>query len=171
MSKWDCIKTYSGVYFDLLDFKQEDIHIIDIAHALSHMCRYNGHCNSFYSVAEHCIRGSKIISSEAAPFFLLHDAAEAYLGDVVTPLKRMFPEYKEKEDMLLAMIFDKFIPTPYTKDIADKIKEMDRIQLEEEMEILLTATKPDFDCCDFTEIRQSFVNNFTGLQYAGYIKQ
>lgn len=84
------IVTYTGKLFDILDPKPELICIEDIAHALSNICRYTGHTRSFYSVAEHSVRMAKSPELEGDPMILLlHDAAEAYFGDIATPLKKI----------------------------------------------------------------------------------
>lgn len=84
------IQTYTNKYFDLYDIKNESINIEDIAHALSMICRYGGHCNEFYSVAEHSVRMSNEVAPEFALYALLHDGAEAYLGDIPSPFKRFY---------------------------------------------------------------------------------
>lgn len=87
MTRHPWIQTYTGKQFWPLDPQVEDICIEDIAHHLSLLCRFNGACQPFYSVAEHCIRLSRIVRGELALFGLLHDAPEAYLGDQVKPIK------------------------------------------------------------------------------------
>lgn len=79
--------------------------IEDIAHALSMVCRYGGHVTRFYSVAEHSVLLSGVFSDPGiALWALLHDSAEAYLGDVIRPLKQAMPAYRNAEDRLLAAI-------------------------------------------------------------------
>lgn len=87
------IATATGGSFDLLKPTREQIDWRDIAHALSHICRFTGHVTEFYSVAEHSVRVALLVE-EAAPsnpraglYALLHDAHEAYIGDWSTPLK------------------------------------------------------------------------------------
>jgi len=86
MNAW--IQTISGRKFPLAEPDPNQIDIEDIAHALSMLCRFNGHCTQFYSVAEHSMHVSHEISNDLALAGLLHDAAEAYLGDVPSPLKK-----------------------------------------------------------------------------------
>lgn len=81
------IQLVSGEYFYLLDPRPEDIDIETIAHALANLCRYTGHCREFYSVAQHCVLVSYLVSPENALWGLLHDATEAYFGDISRPLK------------------------------------------------------------------------------------
>ena len=72
------MQTYRGK-FNLLDPRAEDVSIEDIAHALTNLCRYNGHCRPFYSVAEHCVHVADLCRPELHYAALLHDAAEARL--------------------------------------------------------------------------------------------
>jgi ParB/RepB/Spo0J family partition protein len=84
----------SGIYFDFSNPLPAQVRIEDIAHALANLCRFNGHTKHFYSVAQHCIEASYIVPPAYALQALLHDAAEAYLGDVTRPLKARLPDYK-----------------------------------------------------------------------------
>lgn len=102
------IQLASGRYFDYTRFGPEDIDITDIAHALSHLCRYTGHCRVFYSVAQHSTLVSTAVSHDIALEGLLHDASEAYLGDVNRPLKMLLPEYREIEQRVDAAIRMRF---------------------------------------------------------------
>ena len=102
------IQTYSGKKFEPLAPALADIDIADIAHALSQLCRFNGHCRVFYSVAEHCVRASQIVAPELKLWALLHDAAEAYLADLPRPLKHQLAEYQAHEDRLLRSIAQRF---------------------------------------------------------------
>lgn len=91
------IQTYSGGRAWLLDPRPEDIRLLDIAHALSMVCRFGGHSRYHYSVARHSVLVSTICSKENALIGLLHDASEAYVGDVVSPFKADLGGYKEIE--------------------------------------------------------------------------
>lgn len=88
------LTTWSGRKVDYANPSPEDINIVDIATALSRECRYAGHASHFYSVAQHSVLCSRIVPPEHAVEALLHDAAEAYIKDIPTPLKRMLPDYK-----------------------------------------------------------------------------
>ncbi|MDO4254358.1 MAG: hypothetical protein Q4C81_04310 [Kocuria sp.] len=92
------MQTYTGRRFYPLDSRPEDVDVVDVAHALSMQCRYNGHVRLFMSVAEHCVLVSRLVPSEHALWGLLHDATEAYVGDMVRPLKLHMPEYRAVED-------------------------------------------------------------------------
>lgn len=101
--------TWSGLYFDPRTIAVEDVDIADIAHALSRQCRYNGHVDGFLSVARHSIWVANAVPSHAL-WGLLHDAAEAYLGDLISPLKNSpFGEtYHEMEDHVEAVVAEAF---------------------------------------------------------------
>lgn len=102
------MQTFTGKQFFPLDPRPADVDIVDIAHALSMQCRYNGHVERFYSVAEHCVLVSQVVSPEHALWGLLHDATEAYVGDMVRPLKLHMPAYCEVEDRVMVAIAEKF---------------------------------------------------------------
>ncbi|MBR9652087.1 hypothetical protein [Thalassovita aquimarina] len=91
------IQTISGRKFPVGEPDPEQIDIEDIAHALSLLVRFNGHCTRFYSVAEHSVHVSHEVAPELALIGLLHDAAEAYLGDVPSPLKKQLSQFSEFE--------------------------------------------------------------------------
>jgi hypothetical protein len=98
-----------------LDPRESDIHIEDIAHALSMICRFGGHCRVFYSVAEHSVRVSTHVEALGGERWhqlaaLLHDSPEAYIGDMVRPLKRM-PEmegFRDAEERIARAICSRF---------------------------------------------------------------
>jgi hypothetical protein len=85
------LQTYTGKKYRLLMPGPDDIDIEDIAHALSNICRFNGHCRRLYSVAQHSVIVSQFVQPQNALWGLLHDASEAYTGDIIRPLK-MIPE-------------------------------------------------------------------------------
>jgi len=108
------IQTYTGKSFDLLNINPDLIDIEDIAHALSMQCRFNGHIREFYSVAQHCVLVAQylkhaLFGRNVIMAGLLHDAAEAYLGDVVSPLKRvMNGDYSNLEKQLQDAIYARY---------------------------------------------------------------
>lgn len=125
LRKGDWFTLISGKQFWPLDPRQEEIEITDIAHALSHICRWGGHCRRFYSVAQHSILVSRLGKTlEEKRWGLLHDAAEAYLGDMIRPLKRMMREYHHAESFLIYTIAQRFNldwPCPPEVQKADEI--------------------------------------------------
>lgn len=92
MRKGAWIGTYTGIHFYPLDPKPEDVRLEDISRALSQICRFNGHTKEPYSVALHCLNVSKFLKEWGCDeltqlYGLLHDAAEAYIGDITRPFK------------------------------------------------------------------------------------
>lgn len=86
-------QTFSGRQYWPLDPRPEEIFYEDVAHHLSLQCRFGGACREHYSVAEHSVRASYLVDSQHALQALLHDAAEAYVQDVVRPLKQHLADY------------------------------------------------------------------------------
>lgn len=98
----------SGTEFDLMNPEQDKIFIGDIAWGLSKQIRYNGHIPYDYTVARHSVILSYYVPEEYAMEALLHDAGEAYVGDMVTPLKAVCPQFEEIEDRITGQIMLKF---------------------------------------------------------------
>ncbi len=128
------ITTFTGKHVNPMHLEEEDIDIVDIAHSLSLQCRFLGHCKEFYSVAEHSILVADIVHKElygklprmgvvtslhsitqeyldnSCLTALLHDAAEAYIGDIARPIKHshIFKYIPEIEQQILGKIGNKF---------------------------------------------------------------
>ena len=105
---WCC--SASGRQFWPEDPRAEDIDIGDIAHALSNLCRFAGHCREFYSVAQHSVLVSLECDPEDALWGLLHDAPEAYIVDLPRPLKRSpaMEAYRRVEDLQVIAVCERF---------------------------------------------------------------
>lgn len=123
--KGDWISTYSGKRFYPFDPRVEDIDVNDIIHSLSNLCRFGGHCNTFYSVAQHCVLVSLMCPPEDALWGLLHDASEAYLIDIPSPLKKApeFAHYRIAEKKLQDIICKVFELPP---DEPESVKLVDK---------------------------------------------
>lgn len=137
------IQTYRGHKFYPQYPDKSVIDILDIAHALSNQCRFTGHTSQHYSVAQHCLLVSYLCKPENALQGLLHDASEAYLTDIATPIKRL-PElvgYRELEKGVQRAIFKHFgVPEVETDDV----KQADRLVLGIEAQTFLTELHPDW---------------------------
>ncbi len=134
------IQTISGKRVNLPIPKMEQIDIEDIAYSLSMKCRFNGHTNKYYSVAEHSIRVSELVEPRLQLAALLHDANEAYLPDIPRPVKELLPEYKEIENLTEDAVNRKFgIVLTATDRIA--IKKADNIMLATEGRDLMGDTE------------------------------
>lgn len=136
------IRTRSGRYFDLANPKPEQFTFADISGALSKLCRFGGHLIGMYSVAEHSVHCAAIAQADglaeaAQRAVLLHDAAEAFTGDIVKPLKIMLSEFPAIERRIEACIAAKF---GVDFDAwADVVREIDRAMLIAERRILFPA--------------------------------
>ena len=175
------IRTFTGKKFWPLNPQIDEVFIEDIAHALSLVCRFTGHTYCFYSVADHSLRVSKLVELKAleqakefhGPFAkaarisfaremalwgLLHDASEAYLCDVPSPLKRapgLGELYKGFEHNLMAVIADRFDLTPHEPTI---VKDADRILLKTEMRDLMNAADGfslEWDYADYSPLPET----------------
>ncbi len=158
------IITHHGLEFDLLNPDPDLIEIEDIAHALSHLCRFTGHTNVFYSVASHSYQASFLVPPEHAMEALLHDAAEAYVGDVSSPLKSLLPEYRMIEfriDQAVRQRFD--LPAKMTPCV--KNADLRRLATEKEQLIpmcepwdILQGIEPDpMYCMTSVEPRMAYI--------------
>lgn len=104
----DWFVSFSGQCFNVRAPQPHQIRLDDIAHHLAHVCRFGGAVSEFYSVAEHCVYVSRLVPPELAVLGLLHDATEAYLGDVIKPLKNCLPDYKALEHVWGAAVAARF---------------------------------------------------------------
>lgn len=144
-SKKPRICTFSGVEMWPFSPKPEMVRVEDIAHALSNMPRFSGHTVRFYSVAEHCCRVAALVYGRGgadadALLGLLHDASEAYLLDIPSPLKGMYPGYREAEHRLLTCIIGAITPLPYAGELPAVVEECDKAMLRPERRDLLPHT-------------------------------
>lgn len=112
------ILTQSGKKFPFLNPTGDDIDIKDIAFSLANQCRWNGHV-PFFSVAEHSVAVAARLPPRLQLVGLLHDAAEAYLSDIPSPIKAYLPDYQQLEDKLQAAVYAKYNLSPTTEELAE----------------------------------------------------
>lgn len=135
------IRTYSGIYFNVFNPDTSLINIEDIAHSLSMQCRFNGHVKRFYSVAQHSVWVAERVPLVQQKAALLHDASEAYLSDMPSPIKKHFLQYQLIEDLVMKAIASKF---EFQYPFDQSIKQYDREALEYEWNYkVLTDTEPE----------------------------
>lgn len=173
------ITTYTKKTFDPLVPDIELIDIIDIAHALSLLCRANGHFPEFYSVGIHslnCMEEARARGySERVQFAcLLHDASEAYLSDITRPVKSALPQYKEIETVLQNVIYTKWLGGALTEEEYRLMREVDDVMLYYEMlryfgeKISGIApklySKPVFCFNGFEKTERDFLERFESLK-------
>jgi len=132
------IQLVNGAYVDLSDLDVGLISVLDVAHALSHICRFTGHARKFYSVAEHCVVASYQSEPEAAYDALMHDCAEALLGDVSSPLKGLLPDYRRLEAEIERRLSEHF---RFNYPFSPLVQEVDLRMLATEREQLLKPTR------------------------------
>lgn len=133
----------SGNYFDYEDPWSCEFTIEDIATGLSKICRYNGHCKGFYSVAEHSVYVSMIVPPAYAFQALMHDAPEAFVGDMAGPLKQLLPDYKYYEKMAEDAVLSRF---GIQGNLHPEVKKADLIMLLTEQKQLMRRPDDVWPC-------------------------
>lgn len=154
----------SGKYADIDDIPSMQFEWSDVAYSLAKICRFNGHCNQFYSVAQHCLHVSQLLGSESVEtrlYGLLHDAHEMVLGDIVQPLKCLeIPVWRkwetnpimlplkdllrDKEAELDKAIYEKAgLLYPVDENIVAKVKHADLVMLATEKIALMNVDVQD----------------------------
>lgn len=173
MSRENSILTFTNTLFYPLDPQQDEVKTEDIAHALSQMCRANGHFRTFYSVAQHsinCAREARAsgLSSRVQLACLLHDASEAYISDITRPVKCYLDEYRKIEHRLQQIIFDRFEIGDLTEEELRYVADIDNALLCYEFEHLhhqclpaypyKLASKPDVSEKRMTAVEAEFIH-------------
>lgn len=139
------ICTASGLAFDPFDPQPEGVVLEDIAHALAFTPRFGGHCREFYCVAQHSIIvcdlvGESLDDPAMRLAALLHDASEAYVLDMPSPIKRRLPDYQQVEQRVQAVILDRFGVAGAFEAARSRIKAADTEALYWEQRDLMPAT-------------------------------
>lgn len=171
----DYITTYTGKHIDPVHPISDLICIEDIAHALSLICRGNGQVKTFFSVGQHCINCAREAlargySNRIAFACLFHDASECYLSDVPRPFKKTLTGYKEQEENLLNLIYQKYLGNLLTSEEEKKLIEIDDDMLWFDLTYLLnekqTKQQPevritiDYKVRTFEEIENEYLELF-----------
>lgn len=177
------IETVSGIRFYFLEPQPDQIKITDIAHALSNNCRFVGQCRKFYSVAEHSWHVARMLdgcSLSVQLSGLLHDASEAYITDVASPVKQYMPEYVKMEDVIMEAVANKY---GFEYPLHPAVKQCDLAMLSNEAHHLLVSQGNDWDMWRFRKrppvqepykpigmspdtAREVFLDKFTELSLA-----
>ncbi|MDO4943501.1 MAG: hypothetical protein Q4E73_11820 [Lachnospiraceae bacterium] len=173
------ITTYTGKHIYPTDPVPEFIDIVDIAHALSLICRGNGQVKTFYSVGQHCIQCAKEaqargLSNRTILACLLHDASECYLSDVPRPFKKTLKGYKRQEEKILNIIYQKFLGAMLTEEEQMQLKEIDDALLWYDLENLLDEaqygeapklrTELNYDVRSFESVEKEYLELFYCLR-------
>ena len=157
----DCIRTNSGLYVNVFEPTSEMICIEDIAHALASMPRFGGHLNKRYSVAQHSVRCCEAaLGLEDKKAALMHDASEAYMLDIPTPIKAKLPDYKQHEGNLMCFIANMY---GFQFPLSDTVHAIDREMLLVEWENLVVNENDEFECWDHATAKAKFIELFNEL--------
>lgn len=165
------MNAFSGRHFDPIKMTAEDVDVTDIAHALSLLCRGGGHLRYFYSVAQHCINCAREaeargLSKRKQLACLIHDGSEAYISDIIRPVKIYLDNYVEIEDRILAKVFGRFGLSDLSeeegscwKNIDDEILVYEQKFLmvgKEDIELPKLASVPDVSERNWREIEAEY---------------
>jgi len=174
----DYIITYTKRRFFPTKPVIDDIQIEDIAHALSLICRANGHYESFYSIAAHCLNCyEEAVARRESPRVrmacLLHDAVEAYISDITRPVKQFLPEYQAIEERLSEAIYERFLGGPLSEYESKMVKTIDDAMLYYEFyefmaeklaeEPPFVAATPDFYRGTMRQVEQEYLDVFNSI--------
>lgn len=156
------INALSGWPIDLLNPHPDSIRIEDIAAGLSKICRFSGQIEHFYSVAQHSVLVASLLPAHLKLQGLLHDATEAYLGDVTSPLKKLLKDYKPIENNFHKVIAGKFgLPI----ELDHEVHAADMMALAIEVPALVSPTTYRFECIDDLVPPAELVRNLRPLSH------
>ena len=172
------MNAYSGRRFDPMKITPDDVILEDIAHALSLMCRGCGQIKYFYSVAQHSLNcakeaESRNLSKRLILICLLHDASEAYISDIIRPVKTHLSNYLEIENMIMQTILKKYNLHNITEEENKIWKNIDDSMLDNELKIMMSGEEnrnpvklkstPDFNEYNYREIEKLFLDKANSL--------
>ena len=173
--------TYTGLHFDPASPDPALIRVEDIAHALSLITRGNGHVKTFWSVASHCLAceaeaAARGLSPRIRLACLLHDAGEAYLYDLIRPVKGLLPEYARVEARLLETIWNAFLDRPLTADERETVFGIDDDMLSCDFHFLMAEdlgdrwksvrAVPDYNFKPFETVEAEYLKRLEALRAA-----
>lgn len=174
------ITTYTRKHFDPVHPDPGLLCVEDFAHALPMICRGNGHVTTFWSVGEHCIccakeAAARGYSRRLVLACLLHDASECYMSDVPRPLKQEMPRYREIEDHLLSVIYEKYLGSDPTAEEQRMMKQIDNDLLWYDLTNLLEEPQEgdapklhitlDYAVRPFDAVEKEYLELFEQYQY------
>jgi hypothetical protein len=172
------IRTYTGIRMDPFEIKPKQVKAEDIAHALSMMVRANGHLNSFFSIAQHCLNcaieaENRGLSQKVQFACLLHDAAECYIADVPRPVKHRLNGYAQIEQRVADAVYAAFGISDLSDEELKAVDDIDNAMLYFEFEALtgsiITKTRPyismkhDFSAKPIETVEREFLSRFHNL--------
>lgn len=159
------ILTRGGRRFDLLEPSAAMVDPADIAYSLAHQCRFNGHTRAHYSVAQHCYLVADLVPAEHQLAALLHDATEAYVGDLVSPLKALLPEYRQIELRVWHAICGRFDLDPV---LPPCVHDADLIALATERRDLMPSHPDAWHCLAGTQPLLARITPWTATEAANH---
>lgn len=161
----NAICTFTGLYVDVSDPTPDQFCIEDIAHALSMQPRFGGHLPIFYSVAQHSMQCALDVPEDFSIEALLHDASEAYLCDIPSPIKKLLPDYKKIERRIMKVIAEKF---GFEYPLHDIVKQADKYFLEKEWSVIKKNKGSKFKYMDHRTAEETFLDLFKVLTLNEY---
>lgn len=150
-------RTYSGKLIDFRHVRPEDIDVRDIAHGLAHITRFGGQAQNHITVAEHSLTVASLVPDPLKFAALMHDAAEAYLGDIPKPLKDLLPDYRRIESYLMGVIAKKF---SFDYPVPALIKEADLRAIRQEWAENVLSSREERLIPRDRELREEFLRKF-----------
>lgn len=148
------VYTYKGRCYDVLNFTEDMVHLDFIIRSLSKQARFNGNTTNvadidfFYSVAQHCVLGSQALllmgKPKEAKYFLFHEGAEAYISDVISPVKLLAKDIIKPIENKISEVIYKYFKVP--EDVDHKVLKMVDLNLYEMEATILQGSSLDFDC-------------------------
>lgn len=154
------IRTYTGIYFNVFAPDIKLIKIEDIAHSLAMQCRFNGHTKEFYSVAQHSVWVAERVPVKHKLAALLHDASEAYLCDIPSPIKKYFTQYHSIENDVMTAVAECF---KFQYPFDDSVKKFDKEALYWEWENKVLNNFSPEENWDFKVAKIKFLEYFEQL--------